>query len=130
MVGTNVKLQLGILLLVLCVLVPSASPSEISIDAVYFDSIYVSWRAPLREHHNGELIGYNVTFTATTSEEVLDLFSASNSTAIDSLNPFISYTISVAAVTSAGVGPYSAALTVMTAEAGIIMEYDIACLQS
>ena len=115
----------------LCIVVPSAPPDEISIDTVYFDSIYLSWRAPLREHHNGELIGYNLTFTATNSEEVLDLFSASNGTAIGSLNPFTSYTINIAAVTSAGVGPYSVTITVMTAEAGIIiMEYDIACLQS
>ena len=80
----------------------------------------MSWRAPLREYHNGEIIGYNVTFTATSSGEVLDIFSASNSTVIESLNPFASYIISIAAVTSAGVGPFSATVTVMTAEAGIV----------
>ena len=104
----------------LCIVVPSAPPDEISIDAIYFDSIYLSWRAPLREYHNGELIGYNVTFTATNSEEVLDLFSVSNGTVIGLLNPFTSYIISIAAVTSVGIGPYSAAVTVMTAEAGIV----------
>ena len=103
----------------LCIVAPSAPPDEISIDAIYFDSIYLSWRAPLKEHHNGEIIGYNVTLTATSSGELLDIFSASNSTVIESLSPFTSYIISIAAMTSAGVGPYSAVVTVMTAEAGI-----------
>ena len=61
-----------------------------------------------------------MTFSATNSEEVLDFFSASNDTVIGSLNPFTSYIINIAAVTNAGVGPYSTAVTVMTAEAGII----------
>ena len=60
-----------------------------------------------------------MTFTAINSEEVLDIFSASNSTVIGSLNPFTSYVITIAAVTGAGVGPYSASITVMTDEAGI-----------
>jgi hypothetical protein len=62
-----------------------------------------------------------VTFTEANSEEVFNLFSASNGTVIGSLNPFTSYVISIAAVTSAGVGPYSAAVISMTAETGIIM---------
>lgn len=105
---------------VFCIAVPSSPPDEISIDAIYFDSIYLSWRAPLREYHNGELIGYNMTFTAAYSQEVFDLFSASNGTSIGSLKPFTNYIISIAAVTSAGIGPYSAAVTVMTAESGTI----------
>ncbi len=105
---------------VFCIVVPSSPPDEISIDAIYFDSIYLSWRAPLREYHNGELIGYNVTFTTVNSEEVFNLFSASNGTVIGSLNPFTSYDISIAAVTGAGVGPYSAAVTIATAETGIM----------
>ena len=104
-----------------CIAVPSSPPDEISIDAIYFDSIYLSWRAPLREYHNGELIGYNVTFTAANSEEVFNLLSASNGTSIGSLKPFTNYIINIAAVTSVGVGPYSAAVTVMTAESGIII---------
>lgn len=119
MVWTNNIKIIGIYIYLLCIVAPSAPPDEISIDAIYFDSVHLSWRAPLREYHNGELIGYNVTFTATNSEEVFDLFSASNSTVIGSLSPFTSYIISIAAVTSAGIGPYSAAVTVMTAEAGI-----------
>ena len=109
-------------MIIYIIVAPSAPPDEISVDAINSDSIYLSWRAPLREYHNGELIGYNVTFSATSSEEVLvnDLFSPSNDTVIGSLSPFTSYAISIAAVTSAGVGPYSAAATVMTAEAGII----------
>ena len=85
---------------------------------MYTDSVYLSWRPPSPEYHNGDLTGYNVTFTATNSEEVLTTFSAINSTRITSLYPFTTYTISVAAATSVGIGPYSTAITFMTDEAG------------
>lgn len=103
---------------VLHCIAPSAPPGGISIDAIYFDSIYFSWSAPLQEHHNGEIIGYTVTFTVSNSGEVFDIFSASNSTIAGSLDPFTSYSITIAAVTRAGIGPDSAAVTVVTAEAG------------
>lgn len=97
---------------------PSAPPDEISIDAVYPESVYLSWRPPLPEFHNGEITGYNLTFTATNPEEILSIFSASNSTEMRSLKPFTTYTTTVAAVTHAGIGPYSTAVTFMTDEAG------------
>ena len=70
------------------------------------------------ENHNGELIGYNISVTAVVSGETFTLFSATNATVIDSLTPFTTYSYSVAAVTIAGVGPYSSIGTVLTDEAG------------
>lgn len=100
---------------------PSAAPDEVIADTIYSDSVQLFWRPPAAFHHNGDIIGYNVTYTAVNSETVDSILSASNWTVIGSLNPFTTYTVTVAAVTSAGRGPYSIAVTFMTDEAGIFL---------
>ena len=102
---------------------PSAPPDQVSTTEIHSDSVYLSWRAPLPIHHNGDVIGYNVTYSATNSDAVDSVFSAFNNTVITYLNPFTTYTITVAAVTSAGIGPYSSPLSFVTDEAGIVINY-------
>lgn len=97
---------------------PSAPPNQISVGEIYSDSVYLSWRPPSPEHRNGEIIGYNVTLTVTSTGEEYTILSASNSTILSSLNPFTTYTFMIAAVTDAGVGPRSTAINFMTDEAG------------
>lgn len=97
---------------------PSAPPEDISVDEIYPESVYLSWRPPLSVYHNGEIIGYNVTLSAVNSGVVSNTLSATNSTAVTSLNPYVTYIVIVAAVTSAGSGPYSIAVTFTTDEAG------------
>ncbi len=91
---------------------------------IYSDSIGLSWSTLPPEHHNGEIIGYNITVTAIYSGETFTIFSATNSTIVSSLVPFASYSYSVAAVTIAGVGPYSSVSTVLTGEAGMYINFD------
>ena len=98
---------------------PSAPPNEISFDQIFPDSIYLSWQALHPAYHNGELLGYNVTFIVTDSAVTNTVFSETNSTEIRPLNPFTDYAISVAAVTSAGIGPHSVMVIVTTDEAGM-----------
>lgn len=100
---------------------PSAPPDMISVSEVYSDSVDLSWSPPPPEYHNGEITGYNVTVTATTSGVTFTIFSAINSTIIRSLTPFTTYTYSVAAVTRGGIGPYSTAGILVTSEAGKLM---------
>ena len=83
------------------------------------DSFTVCWMAPPPQHHNGEITGYNVSVTTTTTGETFTIFSVTNSTTIGSLSPYTTYNYMVAAVTSAGIGPYSTPDTVVTDEAGI-----------
>ena len=64
-----------------------------------------------------------MTYSATNSDTVDSVFSAFNNTVITYLNPFTTYTITVAAVTSAGIGPYSSLLSFVTDEAGIVINY-------
>lgn len=92
----------------------------ISVNEVYSDSVKVSWSPPLPEYQNGEITGYNITVTATNSGTAFTIFTATNSTVVRSLTPFTTYTLSVAAVTNAGIGPYSTASTVVTREAGML----------
>ena len=82
-------------------------------------SAHVSWLAPRLMHQNGDIIGYSVIFSAANSDVVDTVYTTSNSTAINSLKPFTSYRISVAAVTRAGIGPYSIPTIILTDEAGI-----------
>ena len=97
---------------------PSAPPNEIRVDEIYSDSVHVSWRPPLAVYHNGEIIGYNVTLVTASLTIVNAMFSPDNSTTIPSLYPHTYYGIFVAAITSAGVGPYSTLVTFTTDESG------------
>lgn len=106
---------------------PSAPPDTVYITEIYSDSIGLSWSTLPPEYHNGEIIGYNISLTATYSGETFTVFSVTNSTIISSLVPFTSYSYSVAAVTVAGVGPYSSVSTVLTGEAGICAYIIAAC---
>ena len=99
---------------------PSAPPDEISVDEIYSDSVYVSWKPPLSVHHNGEIIGYNMTLITTSLATEKAILSVYNSTTIWSLDPYTNYGITVAAITRAGVGPYSAVVTFTTDESGIV----------
>jgi hypothetical protein len=98
---------------------PSAPPDTVYVTEIYSDSIGLSWSTLPPEHHNGEIIGYNITVTAIYSGETFTIFSETNSTIVSSLVSFTSYSYSVAAVTIAGVGPYSSVSTVLTGEAGM-----------
>ena len=78
----------------------------------------MSWGPPLTAYHNGEIIGYNVTLITASLQIVNTIFSPYNSTTVQSLYPHTYYGIFVAAITSAGVGPYSTPVTFITDESG------------
>ena len=84
-------------------------------------SLTLCWSAPPPQHHNGQITGYNITLTTAGTGETFTTFSETNSTTITSLNPFTTYTYAVAAVTSAGIGPYSTPDTAVTDEAGMLI---------
>ena len=79
-------------------------------------SVHISWSAPPNETHNGILIDYVVCYT-TDPESPMDMWqktSAPNtSITLTGLSIFTEYTVSVAAATVAGVGPYDS-VTVQT----------------
>jgi len=80
-------------------------------------SAHLSWEPPNPGEQNGVLTGYFVNITSTDGDG-FQFFSVSNQPRVDSLNPHRTYFITVAAVTGAGIGPSSPAVTATTLEDG------------
>ena len=72
-------------------------------------SVNVSWEPP--KYPNGKLLRYEVVHARTGV--ILDVLNA-NTWKLTDLNPGTTYTIYVRAITAAGVGNYSAAVTITT----------------
>ena len=69
---------------------------------------------------NGAITGYFVNVTNVESGITIQLFTSSTTLIVDSLEPFTVYTITIAAQTTVGAGPYSIGLSTMTMEDGKI----------
>ena len=68
--------------------------------------------------HNGIITGYFVNVTNFESDITIQLFTSSTTLIVDSLEPFTVYTITIAAQTAVGAGPYSIGLSTITMEDG------------
>ena len=84
-----------------------------------------SWDPPSPQHRNGGIVRYviNVTLTAreetqVTSGELRTLHTATTNLSVGSLHPHYTYSYSVAAENSAGVGP-SARTSIIMPEEGM-----------
>ena len=66
---------------------------------------------------NGAITGYFVNVTNGTTKQ---FFTSSLTLIVDSLEPFTVYTITIAAQTAVGAGPYSIGLPTITMEDGKI----------
>ena len=86
--------------------VPSAGPASLSHGTVTANSITVQWEEVPCLHRNGEITGYTVV--ARTSGEVksvdVDVDDGREAT-VSGLTPSTPYSVSVAAINSAGTGP-------------------------
>ena len=100
--------------------VPSGPPTNISTVTVGPNSVTLMWSAPDKRASNGNITGYVVTITPFQLEDVSVLVTETKYIDIVHLNPYSIYTISVAAKTVVGIGPFSQHLHVTTAEAGDI----------
>ena len=78
--------------------------------------------------HNGAITGYFVNVTNVESDITIQLFTSSTTLIVDSLEPFTVYTVTIAAQTAVGAGPYSIGLSTMTMEDGktVIICFSIA----
>ena len=77
-------------------------------------SAVLSWEAPPPEDLNGIIVGYNVTLQ---SGERMELFSNSTTLTVRSLRPYTLYICVSAALTNAGLGPFSDSIQFETLEA-------------
>ena len=69
---------------------------------------------------NGIITGYFVNVTDIENDITIQLFTSSIALIVDSLEPFTVYTVTVAAQTAVGAGPYSIGLSTITTEDGKI----------
>ena len=77
--------------------------------------IYILWNPPNAMDRNGNITGYIVN---ESSVELNQFFAKSENFNLTSLQAFITYTLSVAAQTAVGTGPFSKAMNVTTLEDG------------
>ena len=89
---------------------PSDGPASVTAGTVTANSITVQWEEVPCLHRNGEITGYTVV--ATTGEMVKSVDvdvddDDGRETTVSGLTPNTQYSVSVAAVNSAGTGPAS-----------------------
>ena len=101
---------------------PSASPSSVSVSEVTSSSITVQWGPVDCIHRNGAITGYSVQYGNETVSVSGD--SSGGMYVISGLMPSTTYSIQVAAKTSAGTGPYSTAIDQLTS--GMIQNFSVA----
>ena len=99
---------------------PSSPPLLITVEEISSTLFCLSWDPPPQPEQNGEIIGYNVSVTNFYTGAQIIIFTPINSTEIASLRPFTPYLYAVAAVTAAGIGPYSVSSILTTDEAGTV----------
>ena len=89
---------------------PSAPPTSVSSATLNSTAITVQWGPVDCIHRNGDITGYSVQYgevgSGSTQTMPVSGGSATEAT-ISGLMPSTTYSIQVAAVTSAGTGPYS-----------------------
>ncbi|EDV21447.1 uncharacterized protein TRIADDRAFT_60087 [Trichoplax adhaerens] len=102
-------------------IVPSAAPVDVRISptANGATSAIVAWSIPTLFNQNGIITGYHIKYfplDQLQNETVISLGNITQYTLLN-LNPKRNYSIQVAAATSIGIGPYSAATIYETHEA-------------
>ena len=87
---------------------PSAPPGSVTLSNETSSSIVIQWSAVECIHRNGDITGYSVRYGSNDITSILNI-SKGDSTKItlSELEPSSNYSIEVAAINSAGIGPYS-----------------------
>ena len=96
---------------------PSAPPMSVSVSEVTSSSITVQWGPVECIHRNGDITGYSVQYGEMGSEstQTMPVSATPRRYVISGLMPSTTYSIQVAAETSAGTGQYRAAMIQLTA---------------
>ena len=98
-------------------LAPSAPPESFNAVPGSPTSASISWDPPPADDVNGVIVQYIINVTVVGSGQTFLLYSTSTTLNITTLQPYTTYICIIAAVTSAGVGPYTSQLTLITPQA-------------
>ena len=91
--------------------VPGAPPQSVAVTSVNSSSIKVSWGDVLCDQRNGEITGYQVNYTSTSDDGIVNVTGNQTSVTLNGLQPYTDYSVSVAAMTVNGTGPFSTPVT-------------------
>ena len=97
---------------------PSGYPQNFEARAVSPRMSTLSWDPPNYEDRNGIIIGYVINVTNTRRSETLQYTSNTTALTLSTFSPYTIYYCIVAARTSAGTGPFSAVITLLTPQDG------------
>ena len=87
--------------------VPGAPPQSVAVSSISSYSIKVSWGKVLCDQRNGEITGYQVNYTSVSDDEIVTVTGNETNVTLSDLQPYTDYSISVAAMTVNGTGPFS-----------------------
>ena len=105
---------------------PSGPPVDVRLSAIDQHTLRVEWKPPLREHWNGDILGYYVGYKRTNkgddkpylfeTVEFIKEQGQMHTLTISNLDTFTEYAIVVQAFNKIGQGPMSEEVTEFTAE--------------
>ena len=88
--------------------VPSSPPQNVMVTSVNPASLMVSWQLPSTINYNGPIIGHVINYTRVGSSDMMSVNVNSGTThTISELVAFVDYSVTVAARTVNGTGPFS-----------------------
>ena len=108
--------------------VPSVPPSEVTGHVLSSTIISFTWLEPPDIHQNGIIVYYEVQVLENETGILWTFFAVDNNINIASLHPYYDYIGIVAAHTIVGVGPFSAAVSVQTDQAGLFTKCSVILL--
>ena len=104
--------------------VPSSPPQNIMVASVNPASLMVSWQLPLEIDRNGLITGHVIQYTRNGTSDMMNVNSGTTHT-ISGLVAFVDYSITVAASTINGIGPFSNPVVQTSGEDGDLNNYVI-----
>ena len=99
-------------------IVPTAAPDDFTITVLDSMSLQLSWSPPPTEHRNGEILEYRIRIVEVETGREMQYNSTSTSMTASPLHPYYSYQCRVAAVTTAGIGPFTTVVEQRTDQDG------------
>ena len=97
---------------------PSASPTGFAVVSTTSRSATVTWNSLPADEQNGVIILYVINVTVVGTGQTFQLTSTTTILTVTNLTPYTTYICIIAAVTSAGTGPFSTQFTVSTPQDG------------
>lgn len=90
-------------------------PGDVSITVLNHEQLHVSWRAPPVSDQNGEITGYRLSVTEVITQTMwTQITSDVTQWTLTGLHPNYQYFVRVAAISVAGQGKYSHAVSATT----------------